>query len=184
MIGTHELNVGDEDMLLNSAPVGKKYARTIEGMGEGLVLFRVSASDKRIGQNYHFFFEDGRKPPLDIAINPDVGIIEYISYFAQDEKIETHKIANSIVFKKEVPINLDVFKKGHVNFSLNRRFKIVKSDRDIFILSSMESNMIFQTFEIDRLNYLLFTENMELQGVSLKNISKNEFEEIQNSKCI
>ena len=55
--------------------------------GEGLVLFEISVVDKRVGQNYHLFFEDKRKPPLDIAINPDDGMIEYISYFAQDEMI-------------------------------------------------------------------------------------------------
>ena len=65
----------------------KKYIRKIEGMGEGLVLFEISAADKRIGQNYHLFYEDKRKPPLDIAINPEDGMIEYISYFVQDEII-------------------------------------------------------------------------------------------------
>ena len=65
----------------------KKYVRKIESMGEGLVLFEISVVDKRVGQNYHLFFEDKRKPPLDIAINPDDGMIEYISYFAQDEMI-------------------------------------------------------------------------------------------------
>ena len=47
----------------------KKYVRKIESMGEGLVLFEISVVDKRVGQNYHLFFEDKRKPPLDIAIN-------------------------------------------------------------------------------------------------------------------
>ena len=65
----------------------KKYIRKIEGMGEGLVLFEISVIDKRIGQNYHLFYEDKRKPPLDIAINPEDGMIEYISYFVQDEII-------------------------------------------------------------------------------------------------
>ena len=49
----------------------KKYIRKIEGMGAGLVLFEISVVDKRIGQNYHLFYEDKRKPPLDIAINPE-----------------------------------------------------------------------------------------------------------------
>ena len=42
----------------------KKYIRKIEGMGEGLVLFEISVVDKRIGQNYHLFYEDKRKPPV------------------------------------------------------------------------------------------------------------------------
>lgn len=62
----------------------KKYVRKIESMGEGLVLFEISVVDKRVGQNYHLFFEDKRKPPLDIAINPDddviIGLSQEISY--------------------------------------------------------------------------------------------------------
>ena len=65
----------------------KKYIRKIECMGEGLILFEISVVDKRIGQNYHLFYEDKRKPPLDIAVNPVDGMIEYISYFVQDEMI-------------------------------------------------------------------------------------------------
>ena len=42
----------------------QKYIRKIEGMGEGLVLFEISAVDKGIGQNYHLFYEDKRKPRL------------------------------------------------------------------------------------------------------------------------
>ena len=61
----------------------KKYDRKIEGMGKGLVLFEISAVDKRVGQNYHLFYENKRKPPLDIAINPEDGTIEYISYFIE-----------------------------------------------------------------------------------------------------
>ena len=77
----------------------KKYIRKIEGMGEGLVLFEISVVDKRIGQNYHLFYEDKRKPPLDIAINPENGMIEYISYFVQDEII--NNISNTPVIIDE-----------------------------------------------------------------------------------
>ena len=38
----------------------KKYIRKIEGMGEGLDLFEISVVDKRIGQNYHLFYEDSK----------------------------------------------------------------------------------------------------------------------------
>ena len=58
----------------------KKYIRKIEGMGEGLVLFEISVVDKRIGQNYHLFYEDKRKPPLDIAINPEDGMIPFHNF--------------------------------------------------------------------------------------------------------
>lgn len=31
----------------------KEYVRTIEGMGEGLVLFKTSVANKRVGQNFN-----------------------------------------------------------------------------------------------------------------------------------
>ena len=89
----------------------KKYVRKIESMGEGLVLFEISVVDKRVGQNYHLFFEDKRKPPLDIAINPDDGMIEYISYFAQDEATKMrHYIGLSENHSGYVPIGEEQFK--------------------------------------------------------------------------
>lgn len=64
----------------------EKYTRNIEIMGENLVLLEITIILKKVGMNYHLFFTNDRKPPLDIAINPDRNTIEYISYFVQDEK--------------------------------------------------------------------------------------------------
>ena len=66
------------------------YTRSIESMGEGLVLFKIKAIDKHFGLNYHYFFEDKKKPPLDLAINPINGAVEYVSFFAQDERLTSN----------------------------------------------------------------------------------------------
>lgn len=66
----------------------RHYKRKIENMGTGLALFKISATDSQYGYaKYHFMFNNGRKPPLDIAIDIQDTSIEYISWFVQDEKL-------------------------------------------------------------------------------------------------
>ena len=79
-------------MNIKCVKMNKKYIRKIEGMSKGLLLFKVGAEIKQSGQNFHLLYEDKRKPPLDIAINPNNGTIEYITYFIQDEKILSEKL--------------------------------------------------------------------------------------------
>lgn len=162
-----------------------KYSRNIEGMGEGLVLFKISVVSKRIGQNYHLFFEDKIKPPLDIAINPDSGTVEYCSYFAQDEKVVERMIMNDIQYKDGLVTIKEEFCEGEkTSINLEKKFEILKSNNDIFILCENISNISLQAYRIDNFNYLLFSNCYNFCGVLLKDISEKEWEEIQNSQCI
>ena len=70
------------------------------------------------------------------------------------------------------------------SISLEKKFKIVKSDTSIFILYKEVPNKILQAYKIDGFNYLLFSDDFEFYGVLLKNISDKELKEIQNSKCL
>lgn len=162
----------------------KKYVRNIEGMGEGLVLFKIVADERRIGQNYHLFYEDKCKPPLDIAINPDNGTIEYISYFIKDEKIQSEVINREIDYQKGIIIIEDErFDEKNVNIIYERKFNIIKNNNDIFILSDFVNGKKLQAYQIDALNYLLFYHN-EFCGMILRDIINKEWNEILNSQCI
>ena len=163
----------------------EKYIRTIEEMGEGLVLFKTCIVNRRFGQNFHLFFSDKRKPPLDIAINPERKTIEYFSYFAQDEKIVERGVKNEVKYKSGiVTIEEDLFGEENTNIELERSFEIVKNKSNIFILSSELTNEPLQAYQIDSTNYLLFSNSNEFCGILLKEISKKELEEIKNSKCL
>ena len=73
------------------------------------------------------FYEDKRKPPLDIAINPEDGMIEYISYFVQDEKI--NNISNTPVIIDEgmgISIYNQDFDENNMNVTVDRKFKFWK----------------------------------------------------------
>ncbi len=163
----------------------KEYMRTIEGMGEGLVLFKTSVVDKRIGQNFHLFFANKRKPPLDIAINPESGTIEYISYFAQNEKLFVYTVINHIEYKDGLlTIEEDYFNEKNTSITLNKNFNIIKSNNDIFILHDAVIDEPLQAYKIDNSNYLLFSDDADFCGMLQKDISLKELEEIQNSRCL
>lgn len=161
-----------------------KYSRSIEGMGEGLVLFKISVVSKRIGQNYHLFFEDKIKPPLDIAISPDSGTVEYCSYFAQDEKVVERVIMNDIQYKDGLVTIKGEFCEEKTGIYIDKKFDILKSNNDIFILCENMSNISLQAYRIDDFNYLLFSNGFDFSGVLLKDISEKEWAEIKNSQCI
>jgi len=162
----------------------KKYVRKIESMGEGLVLFEISVVDKRVGQNYHLFFEDKRKPPLDIAINPDDGMIEYISYFAQDEMINNISDIPEII-NEDMGISIcnKDFNEDNMNVTVDGRFKFGKLENTILILKNDIEELVLNAYRINDLNNLLFLGD-DFVGIEFKNLNQEEILEIHNSKCL
>ena len=120
----------------------EKYTRNVETMGENLVLLEVVNILKRAGMNYHLFFTNDRKPPLDIAINPEKNTIEYFSYFVQDEKIVNKHFLNLIEFsnKRIEIVNLDWNDKNHET--------TIKNNFNIFISSKISDELEDVDFEI------------------------------------
>lgn len=162
----------------------KKYVRKIESMGDGLVLFEISVVDKRVGQNYHLFFEDKRKLPLDIAINPDDGMIEYVSYFVQDEII--NNISDIPVIINEgmgISICNKDFNENNMNVTLDGKFKIWKSENAILILRDDIEECVLNAYRINDSNNLLFLDDYFV-GIEFKNLNQEEMIEIKNSKCL
>ena len=171
-------------MIIKKISNHKNYVRKVEGMGEGLVLFEVSSLEKRVGQNYHLFYADKRKPPLDIAINPFDGTIEYISYFALDEIIVDGSINEEIVHDTErlCITNVD-FDEDNTHITIESGFNFIKSENDIWILKKDIKKKKLTTYSIDESNKLIFSGN-DFCGLILKNLKKEEFQEIHNSRCL
>lgn len=171
-------------MIIETISNNKNYIRRIEGMGKGLVLFKVEVVDKKIGQNYHLFYADNRKPPLDVAINPCDGEIEYVSYFAQDEMIEKKGIKNEIINNGVgMKITHEDFNENNVHITETRKFTLFMSEGDIWILSSDIDEEVLVEYGIDGLNGLLFSDNV-FCGMVLKKLSEEELQEIRNSNCL
>lgn len=170
-------------MIIKKISHNKSYVRKIESMGNGLVLFKISTTCKGIGQNYHLFYADKRKPPLDVAINPKDNMIEYVSYFAQDEVIENNSIKNEIINKGiGIRITHEDFNENNVHITKESEFVFVKSRDNIWVLRTDIDKATLTEYGIDESNALLFF-NDEFCGMVLKNLSEKEFQEIYNSNC-
>lgn len=171
-------------MIIKNISNHKKYVRKIEGMGEGLVLFEVSSLEKRLGQNYHLFYADKRKPPFDIAINPSDGTIEYVSYFVQDEMIKCNSKKNEIINNGVgISITHEDFNENNVHITVESEFKFTKSENNIWILRKDIDNSVLTEYGLNESNALLFLKD-EFCGMILRNLNERETNELYNSKCL
>ena len=161
----------------------KEYTRKIEGMGKGLVLFEISAVNKRIGQNYHLFYEDKRKPPLDIAINPEDGMIEYVSYFVQDEII-TNISDIPVIINEDIGISIynKKFNENNFDITLEEKFKFWRLENTILILKDGLKKTVLNAYSINDLNNLLFMGDYFV-GIEFKSLNQMEIQELNNSEC-
>ena len=160
------------------------YIRHIESMGKGLILFKVKVEKKAIGQNYHYFYEDKKKPPLDIAINPKNNLIEYVSFFAQDEKIEQTRLNLNITFiDKSIEfygfdINLLHPEERHM-----KNLKLIFDEGNLYLLDSKEIiNLVW--YKINYNNYILFDYDNNFYGLLFRNISDSELNEMKKSEVL
>lgn len=157
------------------------YTRYIEGMGKNLVLFKVKADKKAIGQNYHYFYEDKKKPPLDIAVNPKNNMIEYVSFFAQNEQIEQISLNLNITFvNKNIEINCLNMDENHPEEKLARKFRLNFDNNNLYLLDS-EVLVDLMGYEINTNNYILFDKDNVFHGLLLSNISEDEIKEMKES---
>ncbi len=171
-------------MIIETIFNNRNYVRKIEGMGKGLVLFKVEVVDKKIGQNYHLFYADNLKPPMDIAINPCDGTIEYVSYFAQDEVIERKSIElQTITNGVGIRITHKDFNENNVHITEKSKFLFSMFRNDLWILKKDIDRTILKEYGLDESNGLLFFNN-EFFGMVLRNLSEEEIQEIVNSQCL
>lgn len=164
----------------------EKYIRNVELMGENLVLLEVTNVKKRVGMNYHLFFASDRKPPLDIAINPEKNTIEYISYFIQDEKIVNKHFLRLIDFydKRIEIVDLDWNDKNYET-TFRKSFHVFMENDCIGIMDcGISESKSIMGYEIDRNNYILFDSNKKVVGIVMVKISIEEWNKLRKAKVI
>ena len=178
-------SVGNINMIFSVTNTKISYTRSIESMGEGLVLFKIKAIDKHFGLNYHYFFEDKKKPPLDLAINPINGAVEYVSFFAQDERLTSKtKNINLCILETQIFFDTSNFTEECSTVSRFNEFELQKDELgNIWVLQKHLMNDM-KAYKITEKDFLLFDFQNEFAGILLKNISAFEYKELQTSKCI
>jgi len=161
-----------------------EYERNIESMGNGLVMFDISLKIKSNRYNYHIFYENGRKPPFDIAINPITNIIEYVNFFLQDEKIITDKIINNIVFiENNIKIISSDFSETNCEICRNKDIDIVIEGDIIAAIDKNETGSLFG-YKLNESNYVLLNSEMEISGILLKDITSTELSGLKESAAL
>ncbi len=173
-------------MTFNVLNARKTYVRSIESMGVGLVLFKISSADRHTGFNFHYFFEDKKKPTFDLALNPDSGTIEYISFFAQDEKLTSKTKATNVLYK-ESQIFFDVSEFNEANSSSARfyEFQLQKDSlSNIWALRKNYGETSVNAYNLDENNFLLFDSENKFAGVLLKDLTALEYNELHVSDCL
>ena len=173
----------------------KEYIRKIECMGEGLVLFKILEFPEMIhyytaGVRYHLLYEDGSKPPFDIALDFYDKEIKYITYFLQDETVENIENIPGIKYeKKRISIrdsewnadrewNLDT-----AYITRSRKFRFFRKGNTFFVLRDNLRASTLIAYKLNDLNSMLFWEG-DFAGMEYKNLSREELLEIEKSKCI
>ena len=162
----------------------KIYERDFEGMGEGLVLLKVESSNKNIGYNYHLFYRNGKKPPLDIAVNPNDLSIEYVSFFLQDEQVKTNQIIPEIKFREDSLFfafeNLSI---NNTSLSFHKNFVPLLLDNNLAIIGDDVNGEIYG-YLLEKDNYILTDNEYNIVGIYFKNISTQELETLKEVKVI
>ena len=172
-------------MKLKKVPNIKKYVRKLDPVGEWLVMFEIEVANSEGQPNCHYLYDDNRKPPLDIAINPKDGMIEYITYFAQDETIEHISTVPVIVSEDTgISISIDDFDKDYPSYITEEKsFKFWYSGNTIFVLKDGIEGSTLTGYKLNNSDSLLFLED-EFVGIEFKNMSQEEMTEIRNAKIL
>lgn len=161
-----------------------EYERKIESMGEGLALLRITAKSKRVGQNHHLLYKNDRKPPFDVALNPEHNTIEYISFFLQDEKIKIGEIRSDILFRESnIEIFCVEFNSEKNKIFIQKEFDVFKHNDTILVLEKGIEDKVM-AYRLNDLNYILLDERKEIVGLVMTNIEEGELRALKKSQVI
>ncbi|HMM19085.1 MAG TPA: hypothetical protein PKA10_00005 [Selenomonadales bacterium] len=159
----------------------KKVVRKCESMGNGLLLVRLDI-EPRTQSSFHWLLENKRKPPFDIAINPQNGLISYLKFFLQDEKVKEqgctmqcgkYQVEGLPLFDLQEfnEKNYQIFEEGQLDaFYDGRNLCITTPD---FVG--------YRCLNLDEKNAILFDEKSFFVGVILKNLSEEEIGELMQA---
>ena len=158
------------------------YIRSFESMGTGLLLIRIE-NINRINVPYHYLYENGWKPPLDIAINPINRTIDYIKFFLQDEQVGiNHTIENLENIEGNVVTGIECFSQEKYEISFAAEFETSITNECLCILRKEKKST--KKVVIAKGVYILFTCLNEFSGVIIESLSNKEIIELEKSKML
>lgn len=182
------LNNGGNNMGLKFSKICKEINnilihRNFEAMGENLLLIKLESIPKCLSP-YHWFLEDKKKPPFDIAINPDNGLFNYIKFFFQDEKIQ--KINSYINCEKREDgypqFDISSFNEKKYHVFEQGKMEAYLQERNLYLVVSKTNSC--RCLKLDSYNSILFDAGDNFTGIVCKDLSDKELEELVNAKIL
>lgn len=169
---------------INKIKDDKKFKREFEGMGEGLVLLKVESMIRNTGYNYHLFYRNSKKPPLDIAINPQNHVVEYVSFFLQDEHIEQVQTNVNIELREEsLYFNFEELSVDNTALNFQKDFVVQLYEKNLVVIENGYCGKIYG-YLLSGNNYILVDNEDNIIGLNFKNISIQELEILKEVKVI
>lgn len=170
------------DIVEISKQVGGLYTRTFESMGKDLFFIRVDNIHKDLFPD-HYFFENGKKPPFDIAINHITRRISDFTFFFMNEKLiisdepfSFEKINGEPVFSAEL-------------FDENKYHEFIQAEFDSFLWN--ESLVIIRkgsnpkkAIAISQDIAILMNEQNDFAGVLFESLSEQDIFKLKESEVI
>lgn len=158
--------------------------RTFEAMGDNLLLVTLEVLPLRSNSPHHWFLENNKKPPFDIAINPQNSVLNYIKFFFQDEKLLRQNNTLTCISSQN---GLPIFDISNYSDKVYQRFEVgdVESyiaDNSLFLISGDVYNC--SRIYMDEKNALLMDCNGIYAGLMLGSLSKEEFNELIIAKIL
>lgn len=141
--------------------------------------------EPRIQSPFHWLLENGRKPPFDIAINPQNGVISYLKFFLQVEKVKEQSC--SMHCEKYQLEGLPLFDLHGFNEKSYQIFEDGEMDAyyDVGNLCITTPGFLgYQCINLDENNAILFDDKNFFAGVVLKNLSKLEHGELERANVL
>jgi hypothetical protein len=158
------------------------YTRTFESMGKGLFLMRVDNIHK-VQSPYHYLFENGKKPPFDIAINPMTKRICYFKFFLQDEKFETSQKYYDLENTSGEPVfSVEPFDETKYQVYKQAEFESFYNNNNLIIIRKECNPQKAIKISID-IKVLINNQN-DFAGVIFESISEQDISELKKSEVI
>lgn len=158
--------------------------RVFESMGDNLLLVTLEVLPSRSNSPYHWFLENNKKPPFDIAISPQNGALTYLKFFFQDEKLSRRNNALTCV---NYQTGLPLFDINSYSEKIYQRFEIGNVEaylagNSLFLISGETCNC--RRIYLDEKNALLVDCNDTYIGLALGNLSEEEINELVVAKIL
>jgi hypothetical protein len=158
--------------------------RVFEAMGDNLLLVTLEVLPLRSNSPHHWFLENNKKPPFDIAINPQNSVLNYIKFFFQDEKLSRK---NNTLICVNSQNGLPIFDISNYSEKVYQRFEegdveAYIADNCLFLISgdAYSCSRIY----MDEKNALLVDCDGTYSGLMLGSLSEEEFNELVVAKIL